>query len=425
MKDNNPRYLAYKAIYEVMYKHGYSNLVLQDDVMNELNDKDKGLVTSIVYGTIQNYNLLEYQLTQVEYQKINNKQLVIILIALYQRHFLDKIPTYAIVDESIKLAKKVLGSYDSKFISALLNKLIESPLLYANSVDEMLNLSINYSHPLWFVKMIKKQYDEETLIKILKANNQPARVHLRYNILSNKYDELLADSNIEVSDIVSSGLYYNNKNIAGFKPYIDGEVSVQDFSSQQVALFASPKAGMKVLDMCAAPGTKTSHLAELMHNEGLIKAYDLYEHKIPLINKQALRLHLDIITAKAYDATKLSEIEADESFDLILCDAPCTGLGVIKRKPEIKYQYISTSMDEIIKIQQELLNQAYSLLKVGGTLVYSTCTINKKENEKQIDELLNKHQDLELVASKLIHNYEVNGDGFYMAKLIKNKAFSN
>jgi 16S rRNA (cytosine967-C5)-methyltransferase len=156
-----------------------------------------------------------------------------------------------------------------------------------------------------------------------------------------------------------------------------------------------------------------------MNNQGLIKAYDIYDHKIKLINNQAERLNLDIIEAKCYDATKLNEVEIEASFDLILCDAVCTGLGVIKRKPEIKYQDIVTSMDYIIDVQEKLLEQAYLLLKKGGTLVYSTCTTNKKENEKQVEKLLEKYDDLKFQEEVMIFNYEFGADSFYMAKITK------
>ncbi|MDF9867079.1 16S rRNA (cytosine967-C5)-methyltransferase [Bacilli bacterium PM5-3] len=415
---NNTRYLAYEAVYEVMFEQGFSNLILQNN-LNHLNDRDKGLVTKIVYGTIQNFDLLKYQLTQVEYKKMTNEQLVIILISLYQLHFLDKIPWYAIIDEALKVSNMVLDQYQSKFINAILSKLTKLELIYSDDTDEDIKLSINYSHPLWFIKMIKKQYGIKNLIKILKANNESATTHLRYNIMSNSYDEIIKDDFIKPSEFVESGLYYNDKNIAKYWAYEQGLVSVQDFSSQAVSLFMKPDKGMKVLDMCAAPGTKTTHLAELMNNEGVIKAYDIYDHKIELIKKQASRLHLDIIKAKCYDATQLSNIEDEESFDMILCDALCTGLGVIQRKPEIKYQDISTSMDYIIDVQERLLDEAYKLLKKGGTLVYSTCTVNKKENEKQIEKLLSKHSDLKLESEKMIYNFENGGDSFFMAKVIK------
>lgn len=416
---NNTRFLATNIIYQVMFNNGYSNLLLKND-LNHLSDQDKGLVTKIVYGSIQNFDLLKYQLTQLEYEKISNKQLVILVMSLYQMHFLDKIPNYAIVDEALKVAKMILNSYQSKFIYYLLKQLESLPLKYSNSKDEDLDLAINYSHPLWFIKMIKKQYGKDSLIKILKDNHQEAKIYLRYNPLSNSYDELINEYQLEPSDKLANAFIYHGKSIASFKPYLEGLVSVQDLSSQKVSLLLNPSLNSKVLDMCAAPGTKTTHLAQIMNNSGLIKAYDIYQHKIDLINQQAQRLNITNIEAYVHDATQLEGLEVAEYFDYILCDALCTGLGVIKRKPEIKYQDISQSMDYIIETQEKLLEQAYYLLKRGGVLVYSTCTINKKENEKQINKLLEKHSDLELIFSQNIFGFNEDADSFYLAKIIKN-----
>lgn len=407
------RLTAFEIIYEVLYQNGYSNLLLQKK-LDAYSSGDKALITKIVYGTIQNYDLLLYQLTQVKYKKLTNKNKVILAIALYQKHFLAKIPDYSIINEAIEISKIVGNDYQAKFIGALLHELINKKLIYAQGNDEDENLAINYSHPLYLIKMIKKQYGEEVLLKYLKSNQEDAQIHLRYNRLSKQRELLEKDDLIALID--GDTYLYQGQNIGDYSFYQDGVVSVQDINSQKVAPFLNPQAGEKVLDMCAAPGSKTTHLAEIMNNEGLIKAYDIHPHKINLIDKQAQRLNIDNIKASAYDATKLLDVEEKGSYDRILCDAPCTGLGVIKRKPEIKYH---NDMDEIIPIQAQLLEQAYHLLKKDGTLVYSTCTINKKENNKQIEQLLNNHSDLVLEDEKTIFNYENDGDCFYMAKVKK------
>jgi 16S rRNA (cytosine967-C5)-methyltransferase len=267
--------------------------------------------------------------------------------------------------------------------------------------------------------MIAKQYDLDTLKKILESNLEISKIHVRYNINSNKKEILDNNANFKKSNIVNNGYYYYGNDIQNLEPYQEGIISIQDFSSQLVGQIANPKSNIKVLDMCAAPGTKTMQLAELMYNQGEIIAYDIYDHKLNLIKDNAHRLKIDIITAKMGDASKLDGIEQANSFDLILCDALCTGLGVIKRKPEIKYQNINEAMDYIIKTQSELLEQAYRLLKVGGILVYSTCTINKKENEYQIKDFRDKHEDMFLESQRQILGYEQDGDGFYIARMIK------
>lgn len=407
------RLTAFEIIYEVLYQNGYSNLLLQSKLDN-YSSSDKALITKIVYGTIKNYDLLLFQLTQVKYKKLTNKNKVILAMSLYQKHFLAKIPDYSIINEAIEISKIVGNKYQAKFIGALLHEIINKPLIYAQGKDEDENLAINYSHPLYLIKMLKKQYGEDTLLKYLKSNQEDAKIHLRYNPLSNKRELLEQD---DLISLINDDIYlYQGQNIGEYVFYKDGVVSVQDINSQKVAPFLNPQPNDKVLDMCAAPGSKTTHLAELMNNKGSIKAYDIHPHKINLIDKQAQRLKFNNINAQAYDATKLLEVEEKESYDCILCDAPCTGLGVIKRKPEIKYH---NDMDEIIPIQAQLLEQAYYLLKHDGILVYSTCTINKKENNKQIEQLLNKHSDLVLEDEQTIFNYENDGDCFYMAKVKK------
>lgn len=408
-----PRLIAFEIIYEVLYQDGYSNLLLQKK-LDDYPSYDKSLITKIVYGTIQNYDLLLYQLTQVKYDKLSNKNKVILAMSLYQKHFLEKIPDYSIVNEAIEIAKIVGNQYQAKFVGALLHELITKPLIYADTADEDVNLAINYSHPLYLIKMLKKQYRKDILVQYLKHNQGNAQIHLRYNINSQQRALLEADELIE--KLGDNAYLYKGQNIINYPFYQEGIVSVQDINSQKVAPFLSPDLKGNVLDMCAAPGSKTTHLAEIMQNKGHIKAYDIHPHKIKLITKQAERLHLNNISAHAYDATKLLEVENPASFDYILCDAPCTGLGVIKRKPEIKYH---NNMDEIIPIQSALLQQAYHLLKKDGILVYSTCTINKKENNKQIELLLKNHDDLILIEEKTLFNFETNGDCFYMAKLKK------
>lgn len=417
--ENNARYVAYDILVQVLINKGYSNIILQNQLHHVL-EKDQALCTKIVYGVIQNYDLLCYQLEFIEYKKLSNKHKILLVMALYQKHFLDKIPDYAIVNDTIEITKNKFHQVEANFIQAMLSQLFKNELIYSNSNDIDLDLSINYSHPLWLVKMLKKQYGEEDLIKILKANNENSIIHLRNNAYKQDYHSLIDNNPLfEKASVTNNGLIYHGNDIGNLDEYLEGKISVQDLSSQMVAELLNPKENSKVLDMCAAPGTKTCHMAEIMKNTGHIKAYDIHEHKMNLIKSNALRLNLSNIETSCYDSTKLLEIEELESYDYILCDALCTGIGVIKRKPEIKYQDLSNGMDEIIKIQEQLLDVAYQLLKVGGTLVYSTCTLNKKENEFQINKLIEKYPQLEVEEMKSILPYVYNSDGFFMSKLVK------
>ena len=197
-------------------------------------------------------------------------------------------------------------------------------------------------------------------------------------------------------------------------------VTIQDESSQLVAPLLSPSEDDLVLDMCCAPGSKTTHLAALMNNKGKIIACDLFEHKIKLVKENLKRLNISNVELHAIDATTLKEKYLEGTFDKILLDAPCSGLGVMKRKPEIKY-HDSSVMDTIIPLQAKLLDNAYYLLKNNGKMVYSTCTINKKENEQMIKKFLEKYPDMKIVEERKILPFVYDSDGFYMCKLEKGK----
>ncbi len=207
----------------------------------------------------------------------------------------------------------------------------------------------------------------------------------------------------------------------GFQAYAEayqrGEITIQDEASQYVSEFLDPPTGL-VLDLCSAPGSKTCHLASLMRNQGTIKAFDLYQHKIALVKENAQRLKATNIEAQVYDATQLSQILPDGCADAILLDAPCSGLGVLGRKPEIRY-HDSGVLDEVEQLQRQLLSVSYYLLKNKGKMVYSTCTLNKKENEKNIAWFLSQHPQMVLCEQRTIQPFEFGTDGFYMAKMVK------
>lgn len=265
--------------------------------------------------------------------------------------------------------------------------------------------------------MIAKHYGSERAIKYCEINNLPPHNVARINTLKAKHQDLV-DAGFIQSENVDSAYFYNG-NIAKLDAFINGLVTIQDESSQCVAPLLNPKPGDIILDMCSAPGSKTTHIAQLMMNKGKIYAYDLHENKINLINNASNRLGVKIIKATAHDSKKLLDIHSEGEFDKILLDAPCSGFGVFRRKPDMKIRDIQASLDEIIELQAQLLETAYKLLKIGGTLVYSTCTLNKNENDKQIEKIIKKYSNIELVESKTIFPNDFNSDGFFIAKLSK------
>jgi len=408
-------------ILERVDEGAYLNITLNHFLSeNKLSRADADLLTRLVYSVKAHQLTLQHHIAPyIEQKRVRPFERRVLLVACCQALYFDKIPDYAIIDESVEMVKKKRGPKAAGFINAVLRKMVKNKTICIDVEDPLEKISIEYSHPLWLVKMLDKQYGRETMLDILKENQEVPMLSARVNTLKTNVDDLLKDyPNLKKGVLAKDSIYFESGNIANHPLYHKGYVTVQDEASQWVVEQLPVKAGMKVLDMCSAPGSKTTHLAACMKNVGEIHAYDLYDHKIRLIDSNAKRLGCTIIQAKAYDSTKLLEIEQEESFDAILLDGPCSGLGVLARKPEIRY-HDANIMDELIKIQYELLKTASLLLKKGGVMVYSTCTLNKKENRKNIDRFLSEYSNFKLVEDRTILPQEYHSDGFYMARLVK------
>ncbi|MDF9838564.1 MULTISPECIES: 16S rRNA (cytosine(967)-C(5))-methyltransferase RsmB [unclassified Breznakia] len=409
---------AYRMLIDICIHKKYSHLVLKDG-MKDFSNQDKALISTIVYGTLQNYRYLDYQ-WKVYCEKLVKKEIEILInMSVYQLLFLDRIPAFAITNEAVEISKKKYDGKFEKFVNAILRRVIkEGKRPLEGDEDEI--LAIETSFPLWMVKMWNKQYGKDVTRKLcldaLKTPNQTVRV----NTIKTDKKALLKgrDTYIE-GNLSPDALIFKKGSVAASEDFKYGYVSVQDEASQMVARFLAPIETDVVLDMCSAPGSKTAHMAALMKNKGKIVALDIHEHRIELVKATMRRLGCICVDAKACDATKAREHYDAENFDKILIDAPCSGYGVLKRKSDIKYHMQSDDMDEIIKIQASLLQAAESLLKVDGTMVYSTCTMNKKENELQVQAFLKKNPNFILDEEITIFPFTYNTDGFYMAKLKK------
>lgn len=412
------RQLALEILLKFKQEQSYLNLTINHYFQRyTLTRQQKDLITRIVYGTVQNMLLLEYILKPHLHMRVKTFEKMLLLMSLYQHEMMDAIPDYAIINEAVELAKKKKGMKTSRFIHGVLQNVFQSSY-QLDDLPPLERLSIETSHPLWLVKMLNKQYGDKETKRICHAFLEVPRHCARVNTLLISREELLKDNHWQKADLSPDGLYYTGHHIASSEAFQKGYVTVQDESSQLVARLLNPSKQDYVLDMCCAPGSKTTHLAMLMNNQGCIEAYDLYEHKIHLVEKQLTRLHVQNVKTHVGDSTTLMQVYPQETFDKILCDAPCSGLGVLARKPEIKY-HDSSSMDEIMVIQEKLLENAYFLLKKGGNIVYSTCTINKKENEKQIEKFITKYPDMKKRKEVTILPYQYHSDGFYMCLLEK------
>ena len=395
------RYWVYRALYEVIVHQVYSNLYLKNNLY-QVDCKDQALATNIFYGTIQNYSFCQYVWKQYAHYKVSDKIDVLLSMSVYQLIFLDKVPSYAIVNEAIEIAKKE-EPRSKGFVNAILRKINKNKINYPE--NEFNRLSIQYSLPVWLLKMWDKQYGSMQMRNMLPYCNQIMPLYIRYNpnyTFETTYEHICGT------------LYKTNLNqIANNQLYKDGKISVQDEGSYQICLFLDIKENMNVLDCCAAPGTKSMAIAEMLHHSGHVDCIELHEHRKELIEKDIQRLSLNNVSCFCQDARDLSSFL---EYDRVLCDVPCSGYGVLSRKPDIKLKMKPEDMDTLITLQYEILESASKHVKKGGILVYSTCTINKKENEKQIEKFIENHSNYECLEMKTIFPQKEK-DGFYMAKL--------
>ena len=410
---------AYRILNQYFEDESFLNIALNEELKkSELKREDKDLCTTIVYGTIQNLLAIQYQLQPyIKGKRVKKKIKTLLYLSLYQLMYLDKIPEYAVINEAVNIAKKQ-GYQTSKFVNAVLRNFVRNERRSLEDLDELERISIETSHPLWMVKMFNKQYGLEKTKKICLEDNTPPTRSGRVNTLKANKEELLKEGCFKEGTLSKDALLYDKGNLALTSYFKEGKVTIQDESSQLVARLLDPQKTDYVLDMCSAPGSKTTHLSALMENQGKIEAYDLYEHKVKLVEYNLRRLDVKNVHIQAGDSTKLKEVYSEKTFDRILLDAPCSGFGVLKRKPEIKY-HDSSIMDGLVSLQELLLENAYYLLKNDGTMVYSTCTISKKENELMIQKFIEKHPDMEVIKQRTILNYEYHTDGFFMCKMKK------
>lgn len=409
----NSREKAFEVLKDIVLGNEYSNLLLRKELAGFKED-DKRFITNIVYGTLQNKDYLRYQYTHYLKNGIPRDIYILLDLSVYQIVMMDKVPHYAIINEAVQIAKYAQKGRFAGLVNAILRNVSRNGVIEVDK-EPLEKLAIETSHPLWIVKMWIKQYGEEITRKICLDNNQIPLNMARRNIRYTTHEEMLEAGFIPFKD----ECYTFNGNVANTEYFLKGKVSIQDYASQQVAKFLAPQPYDKVLDTCAAPGTKTAHMSELMDDTGRITAMDIHPHRVDLIANSLKRLNVKNVYYKVGDATECEVLFEGQLFDKILVDAPCTGYGVMKRKPDIKVHLQPEDMDDIVKLQADILHSASKVCKIGGTMVYSTCTLNKKENENQVLAFLRTHGEFELVEEKTIFPYEEQCDGFYMAKVIR------
>lgn len=414
------RELAYRVLLKVE-EGGYANLLL-DEYLNkhELSSLDRAFVTELVYGTIKYQARLDWYINQLVKKagKLETGPRLLLRLAFYQFHHMDRVPPAAVTDEAVKLGKKLFHPGVAGLINGVLRNYLRNPekiKLPRQEEDPLLYLEVVHSHPRWMVRRWLDRYGLENTIKLCEFNNSPADLWIRTNTLQTTRESLrerLVAEGCEVllSRKVPEGLLLKSapalSKLASFQA---GLFTVQDESSMLVAHMLRPQPGQTVLDVCAGPGGKTTHLAQLMQDKGLIVACDVHEHRLNLINENARRLGITIIRTKLQDAAKIGET-AESQYPLILVDAPCSGLGVIRRRPDARWRKKPEDITSLASLQKTILESVLKLLAPGGRLIYSTCTIEPEENFGVIEAVKACHPELKSINLKPYLPYEPAGE---------------
>ena len=402
------RETALKILYKIDEEKAYSNIVLNSEIKKQkekLQRKDIGLISEIVYGvTTWRITLDEIieKYSKIKLKKISKWILNILRMSIYQIIFLDKIPKSAAVNEGVNLAKKYGNRGSIGFTNAVLRKVDKKDYTELfEEKDNIKRISITTSMPEWIILELKKEgVSIEKIEEICKNSNIRPSISVRINNLKINKQELkekLQEKGIKTEDgILNDFLILNNiKDIENMEEFTQGYFTVQDEVAGLTALVLNPQPGENVLDACSSPGGKTTYLAELMKNQGNIVATDIHEHRTKLVENAAKRLGINIIKTSVQDATIFNE-NYKEKFDKILLDVPCLGIGVLKRKPDIKWQKEQKDVDEISKIQYKILENCSKYLKKNGEIVYSTCSIFKKENERIIEKFIKNNLEFQI-----------------------------
>lgn len=407
-KTTTAREVALDTIWQVHESESYANLLLPKVLGGSgLSKKDKAFATELVYGTLRMQGTLDWILSQCstrDLSKISPRALDILRLGCYQLFFLTKVPARAACYESVELAKKFFHSGIASFVNGVLRATVrkKDKLPWPRYEDDPIDfIALKFSHPMWLVKMWVENLGIEETRKLCEADNRRPRISVRANTLKISRDELyksLRDTgiNVEKSEITQEGLLLQETGELGsLEQFKKGLFIVQDESSMVVSQVVAPKEGETILDVCAAPGGKATHMGQIMQNNGRIIAVDIHENRLNLIEHNAKRLGVSIIETLLGDATKLDAL-IKEPVDAILVDAPCSGLGVLAKRPDARWRKSPDQIEELAILQSRLLNSAAPLVKKGGALVYLVCTITHQEGIEVVEGFLRSHPEFVL-----------------------------
>ena len=438
----NARQIAFEALLKVYKDGAYSNLII-DSLLKEnsdLDERDKSFICNIVYGTLDRLILIDYNLglyLNQPVKKLKPELHTVLRMGTYQLLFMDKVPSRAAVNESVNLAKVNKSNFAASMVNAVLRRIADNGIKQPDSADNELEyLSVKYSCPQWLISLWINAYGKDNAISLAeKALDAPPLV-IRCNTTKVSADELISILGregvvAEKSELLPNALIINSSNaVDELEAYKSGLFHVQDSASQICCLAVDAKPGETVFDLCSAPGGKAFTIAEMMDNSGVLRAFDIYQSRVELIKKGAERLGLNNVFSYLSDAAIFNENYG--LADKVLCDVPCSGLGIIRRKPEIRFKK-SDDIDNLPDLQYRILCNATGYLKDGGRLIYSTCTLNPKENSEVCDRFLAEHPEFSLAdylpdvpryssedryLTLMPHVHST--DGFFVAVFVKN-----
>lgn len=442
------RELVLGILLEVTRDGQYSHIALRN-VLNKyqyLDKKDRAFITRVTEGTLEHRIELDYIINQFSKVKVNKMKTVIRNIlrsAVYQLKYMDSVPNSAACNEAVKLATKKGFSNLKGFVNGVLRNIERNldNITYPDETNLLEYLSVKYSMPEWILNQWLAQYDRATVETMLADFQKEKPTTIRCNLNQMSKEQLMKElkaEGVQVEEhpylpyaLMISGYDY----LGDLKAFQQGAFYVQDISSMLVAHIAEPKEGDNVIDVCAAPGGKALHMAELLNGTGHVQARDLSDYKVNLIRENILRSGINNIEAVRWDATVLDE-ESVEKADIVIADLPCSGLGVLGKKTDLKYKMTEQTQKDLVALQRDILSKVKAYVKPSGTLIYSTCTIHEAENMGNVEWFLSENNEFKLVSVKEDLCEELRGsvekegclqllpgvhesDGFFIAKFKK------
>ena len=434
----NLRNITYNIIYDVKHNKKYSNILINEVfARSNLKDEEKNFITYLSYGVLGNIYFLDYfikKYSHIAFSKISNKAKIILEMSFFELIFMNSSQNYATVNESVALCKKV--DFRAKnFVNAVLRKISSSNpsnlrnYEFDDIKDKSERLSVKFSISKYISDRLIENYGFDFAYELMDFMSKTPEIFIRGNLIKTDFNtlkSLLDENKLNYEVIDEKNMIFslkNLKNIANLNIYKDGLISIQDYSSMLCVIASGVIENQTVLDICAAPGGKSIFMSQLMKNKGSILSMDISQNKLNLLSQQCKRLGIDIITTKVNDATIYNETYK-EKFDVVLADVPCSGIGILRRKPEIRYKN-ADEIQNLPEIQKIILENSSKYVKKTGRLIYSTCTLGKEENQNIIEEFIKNNTEFNITYQKEYYPNVDKTDGFYVCIMDRNNDKKN